>query len=252
MRILVFLFIITGIFACTSEKTETQKVVEQEQKTTPIKENNQDEITEEEVLEVNIPQEYDVPTSPKKVYVQENLLFSATGLDLLKDILNTINEVEDGIESFAAFEKSMEDTLRSMLENADSSILFTSSRGGNTKKGAFSEAIANNRTTERGAERVNKNSIEYMRRPKALIEDYTGYKIELMTVYNKSLALTDQLFKTFGGLTYRHKTEHSTTYYLGDFQNKKALEDYLNKVVLPRFPEAKGVKFNEGKVTKYK
>ena len=113
-------------------------------------------------------------------------------------------------------------------------IMFTSSKSGNTNK------ISENTT-----------SLEYIRRPKVLADNFSGYKIELFTVYNQPLPLTDNLFKSFGRVTFKNKTKNSTTYYIGEFQDKKAVEEFLQKIILSRFSKAKGVKFKKGKEVSY-
>lgn len=126
---------------------------------------------------------------------------------------------------------------------------------GNAKSiriGAFDEVIGESRSG--GAIGIAKGEAvpEYIRKPKPFIDNYTGYRIEIMTVYNKSLSLNDDLFKNFGGVTFRNKTDNSTTYYIGDFKDKIAVEDYLSKVLKDRYPGAKGVRFKNGEEVKYK
>ena len=111
--------------------------------------------------------------------------------------------------------------------------------------GAFNEGMDDIQTKT-----INTNSIEYIQRPLALEEDFSGYKIELVSVYNKPLTFEDGLFKQFGNM--RFVTEgNKTTYYLGNFTSKKGVEDFLTKVVATRFPDAKGVKFENGVQVKY-
>ena len=125
------------------------------------------------------------------------------------------------------------------------------------KTGAFDEVISGTKSgkdvtdeTIKDANTINKTSLEYIRRPKPLV-DYSDYKIELMTVFNKSLDLNDPLFKAFGGLMFKNNTMNSITYYLGNFKDTDALNDYLQKVVKARFPKAKGAKFEKGLEVKY-
>lgn len=94
------------------------------------------------------------------------------------------------------------------------------------------------------------NSLEYIRRPKPLADDFSGYKIELLTVYNQPLAIDDDLFKAFGNVTFKHNTPTSTTYYIAEFKDEKSAEEFLEKVILKRYPNAQGVKFHNGEVVK--
>jgi hypothetical protein len=178
-------------------------------------------------------------------------------LGLLAERLENLEEDDDGIQGFV--DASTANTIDTMEAASfeDSLALGTgrmaqTTSGKQVKVGAFNEVIAESRSIDideqvmaTGNGAASYTQLEYMRRPK-LLKDFTGYKIELITVYNKSLPLTDDLFKVFGGLSFKEKSENSTTYYLGKFPTKKALEDYLAKVVQPRFPKAKGVKLEKG------
>lgn len=133
---------------------------------------------------------------------------------------------------------------------ADSTIMFTASRTAMTATGAFGEVVGN----ERGSRvEVSYNSPEYVRRAKELSKDFTGYKIELVTVYNAPLALNDKMFQTFGGITFEKRSDNSYTYLLGgNFDDKKAVEAFLNDIVKAKYPNAKGVKYNKGNQVKFK
>lgn len=135
--------------------------------------------------------------------------------------------------------------------SSDSTILFTATKAElvvNT--GAFGEVVG----MEKGrAYKVDFNSPEYVRRPKVLAQDFSGYKIELVTVYNQPLALNDELFQQFGGITYIQRTNNSYTYLLGgNFEDKRAVEQFLHQIVQSRFPNAKAIKFKKGKQVKLK
>ncbi len=115
----------------------------------------------------------------------------------------------------------------------------------NTKKGAFGESV-------NSIEKVTEEDVaEYIRRPKYLPKDFTGYKIELFTVFNKELSLNDKLYQQFGGINIEERTTDSYTYLMGEFTDKRACEDYL-KVITNRYEEAKGVKYNNGNLVNYK
>jgi predicted RecB family nuclease len=125
----------------------------------------------------------------------------------------------------------------------DSTLLFTASKNAIATTGAFGEVV--------GA--AKSDAPEYIRGAKALTEDFTGYKIELVTVFNAPLSLNDELFKTFGGISVEKRTDNSYTYLLGgNFDDKKAIEAFLNDVVKAKYPNAKGVKYNKGNVVKFK
>jgi len=111
--------------------------------------------------------------------------------------------------------------------------------------GAFGEIVGQ----ARGGE---DNAPDYIRRPKAFPKDFTGYKIELFTVFNKELSLNDELFKKFGGILIEKRTDNSYTYLLGEYKDKAAVEKFLEQVILPKYATAKGVKYKNGEVVKYK
>ncbi len=103
-----------------------------------------------------------------------------------------------------------------------------------------------------GETKGEESAPDYIRKPKALPKGFTGYKIELFTVYNEELSLNDELFKTFGGIMIERRTEGSFTYLIGEFADKEAVNDYLNKVIKSRYADAKGVKYENGEVVKFK
>lgn len=121
--------------------------------------------------------------------------------------------------------------------------------------GAFGELVAESKATGAFfdfAEETKVNTPEFVRKAKEQVADYSGYKIELMTVYNKPLSINDDLFQQFGGITYVQKTANSYTYYLGNFQDKGALTKYMNSIVKPRYAKAQPVKFKNGQQVKCK
>ncbi len=113
------------------------------------------------------------------------------------------------------------------------------------KFGAFGEMV--------GVETKGEESApDYIRKPKALPKGFTGYKIELFTVYNKAVSLNNELYTTFGGIKIERRTDNSFTYLMGDFKDKATTEKFLEQVVKSRYPEAKGVKYNNGEIVKFK
>jgi hypothetical protein len=129
---------------------------------------------------------------------------------------------------------------------------------GATKKekaatGAFGEMVATSKSADAFfdlADKKSEETPEFVRQAKLQNADYTGYTIELMTVYNKPLSISDELFQNFGGIRYVQKTANSYTYYLGDFQDKDAMTKYLEQIVKPRYTNATAVKFKNGEEIK--
>ena len=125
--------------------------------------------------------------------------------------------------------------------------IFTSSKKlqNANKTGAFGEFV---NQASKGVEVVP----NYIRTPKDLEDNFSGYKIELMTVYNKKLSLNDKLYTKFGGIKIEQRTANSYTYLIGDFEDKNACEDYYVKVIQSQYLKAKCVKYKDGVVVKFK
>ena len=284
IRIFAFLMVCTLIFSCTNTETETVTQVDKDQiensadiveKQTEVSE---EDISKEKITKTEETQEAQPISESKIVETKEKTVSPKTYSSKIVAVgsiaLNTEFMSE---EEVAEFNRNSDNNLtnieyelpsandiaalRELLDGLDDGVLGFAVVEDTTTKvkiGAFDEVISVTKSGEDVTEEimfkensVNKKSLEYIRRPKPLVE-YSGYKIELMTVYNQSLDLNDPLFKTFGGLMFKNNTMNSTTYYLGDFRDTTALDDYLQKVVKSRFPKAKGVKFENGVEVKYK
>lgn len=131
------------------------------------------------------------------------------------------------------------------LDTSDVGIMSTSSKGAKIQTGAFGEMVDGN---IKGTEEAP----AYIRKPKDLPATFSGYKVELTTVYNKKLSLNDELYTKFGGICIEQRTATSYTYLVGNFEDKAACDDYMAKVIQSRYPDAKGVKYNKGIVVSYK
>jgi hypothetical protein len=139
----------------------------------------------------------------------------------------------------------------SIADTSEMDMIFGASRTQAKATGAFGEVV-NAAKNVFADEAQMANSPEFVRKPKMMTASYSGYRIELVTVFNKPLELTDDLFQQFGGIVIERRTHNSYTYLLGDFKTKEALEKYMNKIVKPRFTEAKGVKYKKGEQVKFK
>jgi hypothetical protein len=115
------------------------------------------------------------------------------------------------------------------------------------KTGAFGELID---ATAKGV--AEEDVPEYIRRPKALEDGFSGYKIEIKTVYNEALSLNDGLFQSFGGVKIDRRKENSYTYLVGDFNDKASCDDYFEKVIAPKYPKATKIKYENGELVEYK
>lgn len=76
-------------------------------------------------------------------------------------------------------------------------------------------------------------------------EVYTGYKVELFTSQDE-LDNNHKIFKRYGKI-FLDDTGTSFSYMIGSFQYKDAAEKFLNSVIKPTFPEAKVIRYKEGK-----
>lgn len=131
--------------------------------------------------------------------------------------------------------------------STDTSMVFGAASGAFGEEtvlaGAFGEVVGT----------AKSDAPEYIRGAKTLAEDFTGYKIELVTVFNAPLSLNDELFQTFGSISVEKRSDNSYTYLLGgNFDDKKAVEAFLNDIVKAKYPNAQGVKYNKGNVVKFK
>ena len=64
--------------------------------------------------------------------------------------------------------------------------------------------------------------------------------------------MNDELYTTFGGIKIERRTDNSFTYLMGEFRDKAATEKFLEQVVQSRYPDAKGVKYENGEIVKFK
>ena len=122
----------------------------------------------------------------------------------------------------------------------------TDTTGQKAKTGAFGEL------TDANIKGGEEDIPEYIRRPKALEDGFSGYKIEIKTVYNEALSLNDDLFKSFGGVKIDRRKENSYTYLVGDFNDKASCDDYFEKVIAPKYPKAIKIKYANGELVEYK
>lgn len=90
----------------------------------------------------------------------------------------------------------------------------------------------------------------WIRKAKSFDADFTGYSIELVTVYNEPLDYSATIYQKFGGIIMDQRSEGEYVYLLGTFEKATQADDYLEKVIKPQFPNAQIVKYASGKVAK--
>jgi len=74
---------------------------------------------------------------------------------------------------------------------------------------------------------------------------YSGYKVELFTS-EKELDNNHEIFKRYGKI-FLDDTGTSFSYMIGSFQYKDGADKFLKTVILPFYPEAKVIRYKEGK-----
>jgi hypothetical protein len=90
----------------------------------------------------------------------------------------------------------------------------------------------------------------YIRKTKRIAADYESYAVVLKNS-DRPLLSTDLIFKQFGSVLY-DKTEEGKYVYMicTPFKSKKSVEDFLEIVLQPRFPEAHIVAYDKGEMKK--
>ncbi len=111
-------------------------------------------------------------------------------------------------------------------------------------KGAFFEEELEMSEKFSGIEEPSK--INYARKVKALPLDFNGYKIEVVRVYHKPLAETDEFLMKTGGVSVERIGENTFAYLIGDFETEKGMLDFLEKVVKPNYSDAKAIYYKKG------
>ena len=76
-------------------------------------------------------------------------------------------------------------------------------------------------------------------------QSYSGFKVELFTS-EAELPNSNIVFEKYGKV-YLDATEANFSYMIGHFVQKKSAENFLNTVILPRYPDAKIIKYKDGK-----
>lgn len=86
----------------------------------------------------------------------------------------------------------------------------------------------------------------FVRQPNKLSTTYSGYKIELLRVYNQPLDANDELLRNVGGVEVEKIGENTYAYLIGDFKTKQGMLDFLEKVIKPKYGNAKALVYKKG------
>ena len=80
--------------------------------------------------------------------------------------------------------------------------------------------------------------------PKPIAYNFSGYCIQILEV-DKELTTEHSIFQSFGDV--KIEREQSTIFYLiGEFKTEKAATEYLQKVIVSRFPGAVIARYQDG------
>lgn len=90
----------------------------------------------------------------------------------------------------------------------------------------------------------------WIREAKAIADEFSGYSIEIITVYNEPLAHSADLFQKFGGIMLDQRSADEFAYLIGQFEKATQADDYLAKVIKPQFPNAQIIKYESGQVVR--
>lgn len=86
----------------------------------------------------------------------------------------------------------------------------------------------------------------FVRQPKDLPTDFTGYKIEVIRVYNQPLGADDNFLQVTGGVCVEKIGENTYAYLIGNFNTKQGMLDFLNTVIKPEHRNAKAIVYKKG------
>ncbi|MGB0862202.1 MAG: hypothetical protein ACPG19_05275 [Saprospiraceae bacterium] len=80
--------------------------------------------------------------------------------------------------------------------------------------------------------------------PKPVAYNYTGYSVQILEV-DKELNEKHSIFKSFGDIKIQKEDGHFY-YFVGEFKDQAAAQEYLEKVIVSRFPSAEIARYRDG------
>lgn len=86
----------------------------------------------------------------------------------------------------------------------------------------------------------------FVRKPKELPVDFSGYKIEVLRVYNQPLNADDAFLQNTGNVQIEKIGENTYAYLIGNFNTKEGMIDFLEKVIKPEHKNAKALLYKNG------
>ncbi len=99
----------------------------------------------------------------------------------------------------------------------------------------------------RSIKKANAN-IAVFKKATKIEKDFTGYKIELIQVFEQ-VDFAHGIYQQFGDLSIQNVEEgaFNYAYFTGQFGDKKVAQDFLEAMIVSRYPGAKVVRFKNGK-----
>ncbi len=89
-------------------------------------------------------------------------------------------------------------------------------------------------------------SARELKKPKQLSRSYTGYRVEFITSLSE-LPISHQIFSRHGNIVVEENKDGNFAYLLGDFDDKEDANDFLNNILIKRYPGARVVQFEKGR-----
>ena len=85
------------------------------------------------------------------------------------------------------------------------------------------------------------------RKPKAVPSNFSGYKIQFYSAPYE-LPLSHKIFSRHGNIVIVKDKKGQFLYCIGDFDDADNASDFLNHVIKPKYPKAKVLRFDHGKM----
>ena len=83
-------------------------------------------------------------------------------------------------------------------------------------------------------------------KPKQITEDFTSYTIRIKVSSEGALSPDHKIFKEFGKLIVDQGSNGDFIYLIGAFKKESLANEYLQKIVSPRYPMANVVQYENG------
>ncbi len=85
-----------------------------------------------------------------------------------------------------------------------------------------------------------------LKKPKKLDKTYTGYRVEFTTSMSE-LPVSHQIFSRHGNIIVEENKDGNFAYLLGDFDDEEDANDFLNNILIKRYPGARVIRYSKGR-----